>query len=232
MVKHSIDALVRSDDKLAKAVILSDHENNELRTTIINELVNDFIIKDGTLAPRALPLILITRDLERIEEQGCMAGALSAEPEADRVTVAAFSAGSLAGWEEERFATIWMMNVLVPLDIVFLDDSGQVVELVADAQPCAAEPCPRFTPGTASRAVLELAAGSACQTTVRDLVERAREIVLAIDDPMRSARRVRRRDVERLVAASDQHGAGLVEEACSEETFEVGRLEHDDRNIA
>jgi len=68
--------------------------------------------------------------------------------------------GMLLLWHEERFATIWMMNVLVPLDIVFLDNSGQVVELVADAQPCAAEPCPRFTAETASRAVLELAAGS------------------------------------------------------------------------
>jgi len=31
---------------------------------------------------------------------------------------------------------------------------------VAAAQPCAAEPCPRFTPEIASRAVLELAAGA------------------------------------------------------------------------
>ncbi len=68
--------------------------------------------------------------------------------------------GMLLLWEEERFATIWMMNVLVPLDIIFLDDSGRVVEVVANAQPCTAEPCPRFTPETASRAVLELAAGS------------------------------------------------------------------------
>ena len=69
--------------------------------------------------------------------------------------------GMLLLWEEERFATIWMMNVLIPLDIIFLDDSGRVVEVIADAQPCAAEPCPRFTPEIASRAVLELAAGGA-----------------------------------------------------------------------
>jgi uncharacterized protein len=69
--------------------------------------------------------------------------------------------GMLLLWSEERYATIWMMNVLIPLDIVFLDDAGEVVEIVADAQPCAAEPCPRFTPGEPSRAVLELAAGSA-----------------------------------------------------------------------
>jgi uncharacterized membrane protein (UPF0127 family) len=69
--------------------------------------------------------------------------------------------GMLLLWGEERFATIWMMNVLVPLDIVFLNDAGQVVELVTDAQPCSAEPCPRFTPRVASRAVLEVAAGGA-----------------------------------------------------------------------
>ena len=69
--------------------------------------------------------------------------------------------GLLLLWSDDRLATIWMMNVLVPLDIVFLDDTGQVVELVADAQPCSAEPCPRFTPSIPARAVLELAAGSA-----------------------------------------------------------------------
>jgi len=69
--------------------------------------------------------------------------------------------GMLLLWSDERLATIWMMNVLVPLDIVFLDDAGQVVDLVADAQPCSAEPCPRFTTSIPARAVLELAAGSA-----------------------------------------------------------------------
>jgi len=68
--------------------------------------------------------------------------------------------GMLLLWSEERYATIWMMNVLIPLDIVFLDDLGKVVEVVADARPCAAEPCPRFTPEEPSRAVLEMAAGS------------------------------------------------------------------------
>jgi len=68
--------------------------------------------------------------------------------------------GMLLLWSEERNATIWMMNVLVPLDIVFLDDVGKVIEIVADARPCAAEPCPRFTPDKPSRAVLEMAAGS------------------------------------------------------------------------
>jgi uncharacterized membrane protein (UPF0127 family) len=69
--------------------------------------------------------------------------------------------GMLLLWTEERLATIWMMNVLVPLDIIYLDDGGQVVELVANAQPCRAEPCPRFTAEAPSRAVLEISAGGA-----------------------------------------------------------------------
>ena len=71
--------------------------------------------------------------------------------------------GMLLLWPEERLATIWMMNVLVPLDIVFLDDAGRVVEVVMDAQPCRAEPCPRFTASRPARAVLEMAAGSAAE---------------------------------------------------------------------
>ena len=69
--------------------------------------------------------------------------------------------GMLLLWEEDRLVTIWMMNVLIPLDIVYLDEAGRVVELVADAQPCNAEPCPRFTTPRPARAVLELPAGSA-----------------------------------------------------------------------
>jgi uncharacterized membrane protein (UPF0127 family) len=69
--------------------------------------------------------------------------------------------GMLLLWPEERRATIWMMNVLIPLDIVYLDVAGQVIDLVAGAQPCSAEPCPRFTTSMPSRAVLELPAGSA-----------------------------------------------------------------------
>jgi len=68
--------------------------------------------------------------------------------------------GMLLLWPEEHLATIWMMNVLIPLDIVFLDDTGQVIELVVNAQPCSGEPCPRFTTSRPSQAVLEMAAGS------------------------------------------------------------------------
>lgn len=69
--------------------------------------------------------------------------------------------GMLLIFAEERLPSIWMMNTLVALDLVYLDSIGNVVEVVKDAQPCPGEPCPRFTPKLPARAVLEIPAGSA-----------------------------------------------------------------------
>jgi phosphate transport system protein len=66
MVKKAIDAFVKKDEAMAKDVILSDKESNNLRTSVIRELINDYMVKDGSTVPRAVPLLLITRDLERI----------------------------------------------------------------------------------------------------------------------------------------------------------------------
>ena len=68
--------------------------------------------------------------------------------------------GMLLIFAEERLPNIWMMNTLVALDLVYLDSAGRVVDIVTDAQPCPGEPCPRFTPKHAARAVLEVPAGS------------------------------------------------------------------------
>lgn len=68
MVRNAIDAFVKRDEELAKNVILSDKTSNELRTLIMHELVYDYMVKDGSTAPRAVPLLLITRDLERMSD--------------------------------------------------------------------------------------------------------------------------------------------------------------------
>lgn len=69
--------------------------------------------------------------------------------------------GMLLVFSEEGLPNIWMMNTLVSLDIVYLDRSGTVVDLVVDAQPCAGEPCPRFSPKQVAQVVLEIPAGGA-----------------------------------------------------------------------
>lgn len=66
MVTQAIDAFVNRNEELAKAVILMDPEADHLRNLIYNEFVYDYLVKDGSLAPRVVPLILVSRHLERI----------------------------------------------------------------------------------------------------------------------------------------------------------------------
>jgi uncharacterized membrane protein (UPF0127 family) len=74
--------------------------------------------------------------------------------------------GMLLVFAEERFPTIWMMNTLVALDLVYLDSTGTVVDIITDAQPCPEEPCPRFTPKKPAMAVLEIPAGTATRHAI------------------------------------------------------------------
>ncbi len=66
MVRESIDSFIKHDEKQALDVILSDKESNQLRTMVIQELIYDYMVKDASTVTRAVPLLLLTRDLERI----------------------------------------------------------------------------------------------------------------------------------------------------------------------
>ena len=66
MVKEAIESFVKKDVELAKKVVLSDSEADKLRNLIQAELINDYMAKDASTAPRAVQLLLITRHLERI----------------------------------------------------------------------------------------------------------------------------------------------------------------------
>ncbi|MDP1853725.1 MAG: phosphate signaling complex protein PhoU [Candidatus Omnitrophota bacterium] len=66
MVKDAIDAFVGRNEALAKSVIFSDVEADKLRNCICDELITNYMVKDGSCAPCAVPLLLVTRHLERI----------------------------------------------------------------------------------------------------------------------------------------------------------------------
>jgi phosphate transport system protein len=63
MVKDAIESFIHRDIELAKKVILSDNEADELRNLVQEELISDYMSKE---ASRAVPLLLIARHLERI----------------------------------------------------------------------------------------------------------------------------------------------------------------------
>ena len=64
----------------------------------------------------------------------------------------------------------WMYNTLVPLDIIWLDDNKQVVEIAANTPPCRsrdARDCPSYGGSTPSVYVLELGTGQAIKHGVK-----------------------------------------------------------------
>ncbi len=67
MVRQSLDAFVQRDPDLARSVIESDDEVDNLRDQVFRELLT-YMMGDPTTTPRALHLILISRHLERIAD--------------------------------------------------------------------------------------------------------------------------------------------------------------------
>jgi len=66
MVRDAINSFVNKDTELARSVILRDNEADELRNLVQSELINDYMVKDSSTVPRAIPLLLVARHLERI----------------------------------------------------------------------------------------------------------------------------------------------------------------------
>jgi phosphate transport system protein len=65
MVRDSIQSFVGLDVDLARSICKKDDEADSLRDAIYKEL-SEIVDRDGSLAGRAIPLILVSRHLERI----------------------------------------------------------------------------------------------------------------------------------------------------------------------
>ncbi len=67
MVRQSLDSFVKRDAGLARGVLLSDDAVDDLRDSIYQELIS-YMEKDPTTISRALDLLFIARNLERIAD--------------------------------------------------------------------------------------------------------------------------------------------------------------------
>lgn len=68
--------------------------------------------------------------------------------------------GMLFVFDHADTYAFWMKNTKIPLDMIWLDHDGRVVD-VQTAVPCTSDPCPVYTPAHSGLYVLELNAGSA-----------------------------------------------------------------------
>jgi hypothetical protein len=69
--------------------------------------------------------------------------------------------GMLFVFEEAGRHSFWMRGCLIPLDIVWLDARGEVVDVEANAPPCTDSPCPSYAPRAPASYVIEVGAGRA-----------------------------------------------------------------------
>lgn len=67
MLHRSLDSFVKRDGQLARKVLLSDDAVDDLRDTIYRELIA-FMERDSSTISRALDLIFVARNLERVAD--------------------------------------------------------------------------------------------------------------------------------------------------------------------
>ena len=66
--------------------------------------------------------------------------------------------GMLFIFSSDGYPGIWMANMSIPIDILWIDSRHKVVDIVENAQPCGIL-CPTYTPKSEARYVLEVNAG-------------------------------------------------------------------------
>lgn len=67
--------------------------------------------------------------------------------------------GMLFIFEKEDFQSFWMKNCFFPLDLIFIDKNGKIVDIKENFQPCKEDPCPTYKSKEKALYVLEVQGG-------------------------------------------------------------------------
>jgi hypothetical protein len=67
--------------------------------------------------------------------------------------------GMVFYFEESVRSGFWMKNCLIPLDMIFIDKSGKIVDIKHNFEPCESEPCRSYVPNEFYKYVLEVNGG-------------------------------------------------------------------------
>lgn len=75
-------------------------------------------------------------------------------------------AGMLFVFDAAEPHHFWMKNTMIPLDMIWMDESGKVLFISANTPPCKADPCATYGPDGPARQVLEIAGGLAAKENI------------------------------------------------------------------
>lgn len=75
--------------------------------------------------------------------------------------------GMLFVFEKEDYQSFWMKNCFFPLDIIFIDKNGKIVDIKENFQPCQEDPCPSYKSREKAKYVLEVNAGFSKKNNIK-----------------------------------------------------------------
>jgi len=67
--------------------------------------------------------------------------------------------GMLFIFRDSSILSFWMKDTLIPLDIIWIDQTGEIVFIEENVPPCESDPCLTYSPPFVARYVLEINAG-------------------------------------------------------------------------
>ena len=67
--------------------------------------------------------------------------------------------GMLFVFEEQSSIHVWMKNTLIPLDVIFIDQTGKIVSMLKNLPPCKQTNCPVYHSAAPASFMLEVNAG-------------------------------------------------------------------------
>jgi len=78
-----------------------------------------------------------------------------------------WNGGMLFAFNSEESRAFWMKNTLIPLDMIFVDDNSEIVDIIENVPPCEQDPCPVYPSEEPAQYVLEVNAGFVQQNAVQ-----------------------------------------------------------------